>query len=188
MENMLLDALGVFLGVAAATLVALGLGFLWARRRFRTLRARMIMRVANGELSFGNVLAAIRVNRRGITTGMVRRRLRVDVDGALAAVSAAERSGAIIGDLGAMAADLDVAASSLDAAMASMGPSGATPVILARAGELGISAHQLRRKAEHLVTHAAVPGHAELVDAIGAAGPSVEASRSTRGKWNLLVR
>ena len=188
MENILMDALGVFLGVAAATLVALGLGFLWARRRFRTMRARMIMRVANGELSIGNVIAAIKVNRRGITTGMVRRRLRVDVDGALAAVTAAERSGALIGDLGSMAADLDVAASSLDAAMASMGPSGAAPVILARAGELGISAHQLRRKAELLLTHAAVPDHAELVDAIAATDPARGASRGTQGTWNLLVR
>ena len=87
-----------------------------------------------------------------------------------------------------MAAELEVAAHSIDGAMASMGPSGVTPVVLARAGDLGISAHQLRRKAEQLLAAAAVPDHAGIVGRIHAIDEMPSAPRSSRSTWNLLTR
>ena len=188
MANHLLEALAVFVGVGTALCVAAIGGFFWTRRRFRMIRARLIMRVASGDLSLGGLIAALRFNRHTITTAMVRRKLRVDVDGAVAAVHAAERAGAPIGDLGSLAAELEVAACSIDDAMESMGPSGVTPVVLARAGDLGISAHQLRRKAEQLLAAAAVPDHAGIVGRIHAIDEVPPAPRSSRSTWNLLTR
>ncbi len=188
MANHLLEALAVFVGVGTALCVAAVAGFFWTRRRFRMIRARLIMRVASGDLSLGGFIAAIRFNRHSITTAMVRRKLRVDVDGAVAAVHAAERAGAPVGDLGSLAAELDVAAQSIDGAMASMGPSGVTPVVLARAGDLGISANQLRRKAEHLLAAAAVPDHAGIVHRIQSIDEGPVSSRTNRSTWSLLTR
>ena len=186
MERYLLDAVAVFTGVTVALAAAIGVGIFWARRRIRMFRARLIMRVASGELTVGNFITTIRINRHGVTTAMVRRRLRVNVDGAVTAVHAAERAGAPIGELGTLAADLEAAAHSLDEAMASMGASGVTSVVLARAEELSGSARQLRRAAERLLAATAVPGHAELVESIGSIDGVGATRRSTR--WNLLAR
>jgi hypothetical protein len=166
MEEFVLDVLAVSAGVTLALTVLVGIGFFWARRRFRMMRTRLLVRVAGGDLSPGGLGAAARINRHGVSTAIVRRRLRVDVDGAVTAVHQAERAGAPIGDLGALAADLEVAARSLDAAMASMGSSGVTPVVRTRARELDASAKQLRHRAERLLAATAVPGQASLVEAI----------------------
>ena len=79
MERYLLDAFAVFVGVTFALATFVGVAVFWARRRIRRFRTRLILRVANGEMSVGNLISTIRINRHGITTAMVRRRLRVDV-------------------------------------------------------------------------------------------------------------
>jgi hypothetical protein len=134
------------------------------------------------------LITAIRINPHGVITTMVRRRLRIDVDGAMTTVHAAERARAPIGELGILAAELQVSSDSLDAAMASMAPSCVTPVVLARANELSNSARKLRREAEHLLAAAAVPGHASLVQSIGSIGGVGGKRRSIRGNWSLLTR
>jgi len=188
MERYLLDAFAVFVGVTFALATFVGVAVFWARRRIRRFRTRLILRVANGEMSVGNLISTIRINRHGITTAMVRRRLRVDVDGAVTAVRAAERAGAPIGQLGTLAAELEAAWRSLDAAIASMGGSGVTPVVLDRARELGDSARQVRRTAERLLAATAVPGHAELVKSIGSIDGDAAERPTARSPWNVLAR
>jgi hypothetical protein len=185
MGKVLFDAFAMFAAVLVALFAFAGICFFWARRRFRMIRARLVMRVASGDLSFGSLFAAIRINRHGVATAMVRRRLLVDVDGAVTAVHAAERAGAPIGDLGALAADLEAASRSLDAAMASMGPSGVTPLVLSKARELDGSAVQLRSQAEHLLASAAVPGHDALIESIGSGDRD---RRALRSSWRLIIR
>ena len=158
MEKFVLDVVAVFAGVFVALAAVAGVAFVWIRRRFRSLRARLVMGATGGELSLAGMVGSFRVNRHSVSTAIIRRRLRLDVDAAVAAVHAAERAGAAIGELGSLAAELQVASDSLDAAMASMGSSGVTPVILARANDLSSSARRLRREAEQLLASSAVPG------------------------------
>ncbi len=166
MGRNIIDAAAIFLGVLAGVL-AIGIaGLLWVRRKVSIIRARLITRVAAGDLTFGGLISAIRVNRHTITTAMVRRRLRIDVDGAVAAVRLAERNGVFIGSMGQQVVDLDQAARSLETLMASMGMSGVTPVVLAKAGELGITAHHLRRAAEKAMVSMAVPHHDVLTEEV----------------------
>ena len=181
MENHVIDALVAFTGMFAAVLCAIGMTAWWMRRRLRIIRARLITRVAAGEFSLGSLIAAIRINRHAVTTAQVRRRLTEDVAGAVRAVGAAERAGAPIGDLGMLCAELETAATALDNAIVQVAPSGVSPVLLARAGELGISAHRLRAAAEKLLAHATVPDHGALVDAISAVDPPTARAPFLRG-------
>ena len=188
MEKFVLDVVAVFAGVFVALAAVAGVAFVWIRRRFRSLRARLVMGATGGELSLAGMVGSFRVNRHSVSTAIIRRRLRLDVDAAVAAVHAAERAGAAIGELGSLAAELQVASDSLDAAMASMGSSGVTPVILARANDLSSSARRLRREAEQLLASSAVPGHAALIDSIGSLGGLRAGRRSIRAGWSPLSR
>ena len=180
----LVDGLVVFIAITAALLLVGCLSLVWLRRRVSMIRARLITRAAAGDFSFGEIIAALRVNRYTMTTARVRRRLRVDVAGAIAAVEVAQRSGAVVGEMGDHAARLDTAARSLENVMASMGTSGVTPTVLAKAGELGIAAHRLRNAAEIAAARAAVPDHGELVGRIETEYPHPTEAAKTR--WRSL--
>ena|GEM_PF-2206723 len=183
-ERFVVDTFAVFMGVALAVCAVAAGTFFWARRKLRSLRARLLGSVAFGDVTVGSLATNARLNRRGVTTSIVRRQLRTAVEGALAAVRAAERAGAPICELGTLAADLDVAARGMDEAMASMGAAGVTPVVLNRATELISSAQALRAEAEHLLARAAVPGHAALLESLG----TTERSSSSRQRRPSLLR
>jgi len=188
MAKILLEATVVFVGVIAALTVFVGAVYLWARRRLRRLATRLILRAGGGDVSLGSMVTTIRVNRHGVSTGLARRRLQIDVEGAVSAVREAERAGAPVGELGSLAAELELAARSLDHAMASMGSAGVTPVISSRARELSSSARQLRHQAELLLAGAAVPGHHALVRTISTANQSSTSRRSARLRRGILTR
>ncbi len=188
MAKVLLEATAVFVGVMAALAVFAGVIYLWARRRFRRLLTRLVLRAGGGDFSVGSLVTTIRVNRHGVSTGLARRRLQIDVRGAVSAVHQAERAGAPLGELGSLAAELELAAHSLDQAMASMGPAGVTPVVLGRARELGTSARLLRHQAEILLAGAAVPGHRALVTTISSTSQTSTSRRADRLRRGILIR
>jgi hypothetical protein len=188
MAKVLLEMTAVFVGVIAALFVFAGATYFWARRRLRRVATRLIRRAGGGDLSVGGVVTTLRINRHGVSTGLARRRLQIDVQGAVSAVHEAERAGAPVGELGSLAAELELAAHALDQAMASMGTAGVTPVVLSRARELSSSARALRHRAEELLVSAAVPGHQALVASIGTANQSSTARRVARARRGLLPR
>lgn len=168
MSHLLLDGAIGFLGAFVGLLAAVGALFLWGRRRYRIVKGRLAQRVLSGDLSWRSLLAAIRFNRHEVTTAMVRRKLRSDVDRCVVAVRAAERLGAAGESLGSRSAELEVAAEALDAHLASVRSVGVDPVLFAKAGDLGITAHRLRMEASRRAGEAAVPGLDELTESVAA--------------------
>ena len=84
MEKFVLDVVAVFAGVFVALAAVAGVAFVWIRRRFRSLRARLVMGATGGELSLAGMVGSFRVNRHSVSTAIIRRRLRLDVDAAVA--------------------------------------------------------------------------------------------------------
>ena len=150
----LVGFLGAFLGLmAAATLV-----FFWAKKRLVMIQARLLTRVAAGDISWRSLVAALRIRRHAVTVAMVRRQLLQDANRASLAVAEAERLGVAGDQMGMEAATLTVAARDLDAHLGRIATAGIDPVLFARAGDLGIAAHRLQRDAERLAGRAASAG------------------------------
>lgn len=146
--------IGAFLGLLAAGLLI----FLWAKKRVLTLQARLVTRVASGDLSLRSLIAALRMRRHVVTIAMVRRQLRTDVEQCSAAVAEAERLGAAEDGMGMRSAELEVAARELDSHLARIPASRIDPVLVSRAGDLGIAAHRLRRDALRLAGRSSAVG------------------------------
>ena len=150
----LVGFLGAFLGLmAAATLV-----FFWAKKRLVMIQARLLTRVAAGDISWRSLVAALRIRRHAVTVAMVRRQLLQDANRASLAVAEAERLGVAGDQMGMEAATLTVAARDLDAHLGRIATAGIDPVLFARAGDLGIATHRLQRDAERLAGRAASAG------------------------------
>jgi hypothetical protein len=168
MSHLLLDGMlgffGAFLGLIAAAIVL----FVWGRRRLRLLRGRLAMRVLADDLHWRSLVAALRPTRHQVTTAMVRRKLRTDVDRCVVAVRTAERLGVAGDTLGTRSAELEVAAEGLDAHLGSIRSVGIDPVLFAQAGDLGITAHRLRSEAMRRANAVAVPGLDELTSTVAA--------------------
>ena len=122
--------------------------FFWAKKRLLMVQARLLTRVAAGDFSFRSLIAALRIRRHAVTIAMVRRQLLQDAERASMAVTEAERLGVADEGMGMRAAELSVAAHDLNDHLGRIPTTGIDPVLFARAGDLGIAAHRLRRDAQ----------------------------------------
>ena len=155
MSRLMVDGLIGFIGAFLGLTAAAALLFFWAKKKVLTLQARLLTRVASGDLSFRSLIAALQMRRHAVTVAMVRRQLRTDADQAASAVAEAERLGVAEEGMGMQAAEIQVAARELDVPLARIPATKIDPLLFARAGDLGISAHRLRRHALRLAGHSA---------------------------------
>jgi hypothetical protein len=174
MSRLVLEGLVMFFAAFLGLMGAAVLVFFWAKKRLVMVQARLLTRVAAGDFSFRSLIAALRIRRHAVTIAMVRRQLLDDASRASVAVAEAERLGVADEHMGMRAAEITVAARELDEHMGRLGTVGIDPVLFARAGDLGIAAHQLRRDAQLRTTHATT---ADIPR------PAVEGGRAARGPF-----
>ena len=148
MSRLMVDGLVGFIGAFLGLMGAAVLVFFWAKKRLLMVQARLLTRVAAGEFSFRSLIAALRVRKHAVTIAMVRRQLLQDAERASMAVTEAERLGVADEGMGMRAAELSVAAHDLNDHLGRIPTTGIDPVLVARAGDLGIAAHRLRRDAQ----------------------------------------
>ncbi len=171
MSRLMVEGLVMFLAAFLGLMGAAVLVFFWAKKRLLMVQARLLTRVAAGDFSFRSLIAALRIRRHAVTIAMVRRQLLDDANRASVAVAEAERLGVADGHMGMRAAEITVAARDLDEHMGRLSTTGIDPVLFARAGDLGIAAHQLRRDAQRRSTHAATTGIPAIVEPRRDRGP-----------------
>ena len=158
MTRLMVDGLIGFLGAFLGLMGAAVLVFFWAKKRLLMVQARLLTRVAAGDFSFRSLIAALRIRKHAVTIAMVRRQLLGDAERASMAVAEAERLGVADDGMGMRAAELSVAARDLDDHLSRLPTTGIDPVLFARAGDLGIAAHRLRRDAQRRSAPVATAG------------------------------